>query len=116
MKGRAPTADERRYINRVELIGCLICLLWENVYTRPEIHHTDGKTKEGAHYKIIPLCTKHHRGGQNNERYTSRHPYKKSFEERYAPESELLVMTKRLADNGVDGQLAIMQQGIKTNG
>lgn len=105
MKGRTPTAEERRYINAVTLVGCLICLLWEYVYTPPEIHHTDGKTKEGAHFKIIPLCLNHHRGGRDCERYTSRHPYKKAFQARYAPESELLTMTKRLADKRFDGEV-----------
>jgi hypothetical protein len=70
--------------------GCVVCEREFKVHTPPEIHHIDGKTKPNAHLNSIPLCTKHHRGGEDSEIYTARHPFKFRFEERYGTETELL--------------------------
>lgn len=62
MKGRNPTAEERRWMARVRDCGCIACLN-EGIETPPEytlIHHIDGKTKEGAHFLTLPLCDGHH--------------------------------------------------------
>ena len=44
--------------------------------------------------ETIPLCPPHHRGGESNEIYASRHPYKREFERRYGTEAELYEQTK----------------------
>lgn len=81
-------------MTQVVMLGCIVCLEYHQVYSPPEIHHTDGKTKEGAHFKILGLCYNHHRAGQDNEHFTSRHPNKKRFEKRYGTEQELMEKTR----------------------
>ena len=90
MKGRTPTAEEKRHMSAVADLGCIVCLMNHGVKSPAEIHHIDGKTKPGAHYHVIPLCYLHHRGGEDCDEYTSRHPHKKRFERRYGTELDLL--------------------------
>ncbi|MDH5184034.1 MAG: Ref family recombination enhancement nuclease [Gammaproteobacteria bacterium] len=69
MKGRNPTAVEKRIGNKIAEIGC-ICCLNKNWYTPDmqaqettkfiSLHHVDGRTKEWAHAKVLPLCAYHH--------------------------------------------------------
>lgn len=89
MKGRSPTAEEKRFMQKVAESGCLICWIYEGVYSPAEIHHIEGKTKEGAHKKILPLCYLHHREGSNTLGYVSRHPHRAEFEARYGTEADL---------------------------
>lgn len=66
MKGRNPTADERRHMAAVRAYGCCVCV--NKGFIRPYevdeaytvIHHVIGKTKPGAHFKVLPLCDTHH--------------------------------------------------------
>jgi len=62
MKGRTPTADEKRWMSKVRSLGCLAChnmgIETPEEYTL--IHHVEGKTKPGAHFKVLPLCDGHH--------------------------------------------------------
>jgi len=90
MKGRTPTADEARWMNDVQSLGCIICRKEGKGETPAEIHHLDGKTKEGAHFHVIPLCYFHHREGSSNPQFISRHPFKRRFEERYGTELDLM--------------------------
>ena len=46
----------------------------------------DGKR---SHFKTLPLCFHHHRGGKDEEPI-SRHPYKARFIEAYGLEQDLL--------------------------
>jgi hypothetical protein len=92
LPGRKPTEDEARYLDDVSQLGCIICLLFLNIKDSPaEIHHVDGKTKEGCHYKVLPLCDKHHRN--KGQGYTSRADGKKAFEQAYMPEEDLITVT-----------------------
>lgn len=62
MRGRNPTAEEKRYMAKVNQIGCIACLNM-GIHTPPEytcIHHIEGKTKPNAHFKVLPLCDGHH--------------------------------------------------------
>jgi len=98
MKGRNPTADEQRHMDAVQALGCIVCLLDMGKHTQAEIHHIAGKTSPGAHFNIIPLCPAHHRLGNDNSLYTSRHPYKARFDERYGTEDRLREQTDRLLE------------------
>lgn len=98
MKGRTPTADEKRHMTAVSALGCIVCRLFMQTYSPAEIHHTDGKTKPGAHFKVLGLCHWHHRGGNDCETYTSRHPFKTEFEARYGSEQELMDKTAELLE------------------
>ena len=87
-------ADKERYQKLLEL-GCIVCLLHEDVWSPAEIHHPYGKTKDG-NQKTYPLCPTHHRSGVNRDEYVSRHPWLTEFEERYGTEESLLAETNRL--------------------
>jgi len=80
----------------VQSLGCIVCRRHGRTETPAEIHHIDGKTKQGAHFHILPLCYFHHRQGSDSELFTSRHPYKRRFEERYGPEMELLFIVEEM--------------------
>ena len=60
LKGRVPNREELDHMGRVAEIGCIVCKN-KGLYSPSEIHHTEGKTKEGAHLKVLPLCFEHHR-------------------------------------------------------
>lgn len=68
-KGRNPTAIEKRLGNKIGDIGCICCLnkdwytsdMQEQEMTKfVSLHHVDGRTKEWAHAKVLPLCAYHH--------------------------------------------------------
>ena len=96
MKGRNPTAKEKRHMDKVSQLGCIVCRNEGNMFVPCEIHHTQGKTKENAHCLILPLCYQHHREGTFNGLWVSRHPWKKEFESRYGTEQELLSQVEEL--------------------
>ena len=105
MKGRKPTAEEQRYMNKVGELGCIVCRLFHDVYDSPaSIHHCEGRTKKGAHFKILPLCAKHHQMPSNTGEWATRHGGGKhcgkyAFEEAYRPESELMEIVERLVSD-----------------
>ena len=94
MKGRGANAVDKKWMDDITQLGCCVCHRQFNVVTPAEAHHIDGTTKEGAHLKSIPLCYRHHRGGEDNASYTSRHPFKRKFESRYGTQLELLEWTQ----------------------
>ena len=98
MKSHTATKSEQRWMKDINDLGCCVCLKFLRVHTPPEIHHIKGKVKLGSHLQTIPLCYRHHREGSNNYQYTSRHPWKKSFEDLYGTEAELLEFTKEKID------------------
>lgn len=93
MKGRAPTKADIKRFELIQSMGCIVCILFYGAPTPCEIHHTNGKTKEGAHQLTIGLCPGHHRHGSDKPPFISRHPYKARFEAAYGTEAELLVET-----------------------
>lgn len=91
MKGRAPTADEARFMDAMASLGCLACA--KDGITNPwvSLHHIDGRTKEGAHYKVLGLCAEHHQQDDTDPMgRISVHGSKKQFEARYGTQYELL--------------------------
>ena len=98
MKGRNPTAKEKRHMDKVSQIGCIVCRNQGNLFVPSEIHHTQGKTKVNAHFLVLPLCFQHHREGTMKGLWVSRHPWKKEFEKRYGTEQELLDQVKEILD------------------
>lgn len=63
---RPPSAFERRHMNRLRDMGCVIC------GGEPEMHHitSDGSKRITRSWKrVMPLCPDHHRtGGEAVER------------------------------------------------
>ena len=83
-------------MDKVSQIGCIVCRNQGNLFVPSEIHHTQGKTKDNAHFLVLPLCFQHHREGTMNGLWVSRHPWKKEFEKRYGTELELLEQVKEI--------------------
>ena len=95
MKGRKPTADEKRYMSEVVSLGCVICHLFYSVESPAAIHHCDGRTKPDAHYKILPLCAGHHQVSSPSGEWATRHAPgrnagKFAFESAYGSEESLM--------------------------
>jgi hypothetical protein len=85
-------------MDKVAAIGCIICKLYEGVYSPAAIHHIDGKTKPGCHFHVLPLCGNHHQvpDTQKPQRWISRHGNGlKAFEAAYMTEQELLHLVLR---------------------
>lgn len=102
--GRTPTKEEREWMNTIQQLGCIVCRVHFNAETPAEIHHLSGKTDEDAHFKTIPLCHPHHRGGSGTGPFLSRHPYKRRWEERFGTEEELwLKVVELVGDNPLEG-------------
>lgn len=68
-KGRSPTALEKILGNKIGDIGCICCLnkKWYTTGMQEQesikfvsLHHVEGRTKEWAHAKVLPLCAYHH--------------------------------------------------------
>lgn len=95
MKGRTPTAEEKRHMARVGQLTCIVCTLQNLGDTPAALHHIDGRTKEGAHYQVIPLCSLHH---QNGGYGVALHAGKAEFELCYGSESYLLQQTNLLLE------------------
>lgn len=98
LDGRTPTVEEQRWMDDVCEIGCVVCLVFLQVYSPAGPHHMDGKTKPGVHLKTLGLCGNHHQipDSTGQDRWTARHENKARFEKRYATEDELLDMSKQL--------------------
>lgn len=76
------TAEEKRHLNRVAQLGCLIC------GSPAQVHHIGTHLGGGRdHQRVIPLCAMHHSQGIYG---TSLHAGKKAFEAKFGTEEELL--------------------------
>ena len=59
------TKEERKHLNRVAELGCLVCSRLGYPGTPAEIHHKRAGTGAGrrsSHLDAMPLCPEHHRG------------------------------------------------------
>lgn len=97
MKGKAPTKAEKALHDKIAALGCIACHLDGIFNPWVSIHHIDGRTKPGAHLKVLPLCFLHHQGGTESE--PSVHPWKTRFEKRYGVQAELLAMVMKKIAN-----------------
>ena len=88
------TKAEKAHWDKIIAFGCIACHLDGIKNTYVSIHHCDGRTKEGAHMKVIALCFLHHQGG--TVELPSIHPWKKRFEAKYGTQQELIELTNRL--------------------
>ena len=90
MKGRTPTTDERRHMDAVAQLGCIACRKDGLFNCYVSLHHVDGRTKPGAHFKVLPLCAGHHQDGTGAPGLIAVHPWKTRFEQRYGRQADLL--------------------------
>jgi len=103
MKGRPPTAEEARFMDRMGSLPCIACLKdgWRNEVI--SLHHIDGRTKPGAHFLVLPLCGEHHQQDDSDPRgRISVHGRKATFEARYGTQRELLAECIEMRGIGCD--------------
>lgn len=104
MKGRPPTAEEARFMDKMGQLPCICCLKdgWEN--HEISLHHIDGRTKPSAHFLVLPLCAGHHQAGTGpNPSLIAVHPDKARFEARYGKQQDLLAECIAMAGQSRDG-------------
>ena len=93
MKGtRKPTVEEKALHDRMAReIGCIACLKDCHKNTWVSIHHIEGRTKEGCHMLVLPLCGVHHQHDDTDPlQRIGIHPYKARFEAKYGAQHDLL--------------------------
>ena len=89
--------DEKRWLDAICRLGCVVCLVEGLGKSPAEPHHLLLKSgRRMGHMFTIPLCPLHHRSGRNDEKCVSRHPYRDQFERRYGTEASLLERTREL--------------------
>lgn len=92
MKGKTVSAKAKKFHDLLaQHVGCQACLHDNGVRNNHvSIHHIDGRTKPGAHFKVIALCAGHHQDGYGAPGMIAVHPYKARFEEQYGKQMGLL--------------------------
>ncbi|WP_407255098.1 Ref family protein [Escherichia fergusonii] len=60
LKGRTPTAEERRIANALGALPCIACYMHGVISNEVSLHHIAGRTAPGCHKKQLPLCRWHH--------------------------------------------------------
>lgn len=78
------TRDEKRHLDRVAALGCLIC------GAPAEIHHPRfvcGMSQRASHWLAIPLCPRCHRTGGFG---VAIHAGQQEFEKNYMSEQDML--------------------------
>lgn len=87
---RAPTVEERRWMNFIVVFGCIACRM-DGVAPRPTcVHHILRGGRRMGHLHTLGLCDPgHHQGGEPLG-LISRHPWRARFEAKYGTEEELL--------------------------
>ena len=57
------TKDEKKYLDKVASVGCILCRAAFGVKDSPaEIHHIRRFGSKRSTSPVIPLCPEHHRG------------------------------------------------------
>lgn len=90
MKGTAPTKSEKSLWASMAAQGCIACRKDGINNMHVSIHHIDGRTKPGAHRKVLPLCAGHHQDGTGIPGLVAIHPWKARFEAMYGAQEDLL--------------------------
>ena len=91
------TAKEKRHLNKIASMGCIVCVNLEHGETPAEIHHIGNGTmgKRASNYEVIPLCHIHHMAGGYG---VAVHAGRESFEANFGTEQELLLQTLMWVD------------------
>jgi hypothetical protein len=83
------------YMRDIASLGCIVCHKFLHMFSPADAHHILRGGRKIDDYHTIPLCYAHHRSGNKNEDYVSRHPWHTEFEKRYGSEWDLLALTKQ---------------------
>jgi hypothetical protein len=101
MHGRPPTVEEQRFMDAIAGLGCIACRKDGRINPWASIHHIDGRTKPGAHFKVLDLCAGHHQDGTGEDKsLIAVHPHKARFEARYGTQYDLLAECIELINSG----------------
>lgn len=87
---RAPTADEKRWMDAITAYGCIACRMDGLGVVPPAVHHILRGGRRIGHRFTLPLCDPGHHQGGAERGMVSRHPWKARFEQRYGTELNLL--------------------------
>jgi hypothetical protein len=92
MPRKQPTKAEKAHMDRVARLGCIVC------GCPAEVHHITtgvGMGQRASHYDTISLCARHHRTGGPG---VAIHAGKRTWEQRFGTELELLDRTRELLE------------------
>lgn len=84
------TAAEKRYLDKVAGLGCVVCRNLGYGETPAAIHHIrtgQGMSQRAGNYLVLPLCAEHH---QNGGYGVAIHAGQEAWEAMYGTEIELL--------------------------
>ena len=84
---------EREHLQKVQDLGCIVCIRLGYYGTPAEIHHVRRFGEKRDHMKVIPLCPHHHRNSLE-----SYHLNPKWFTGTFGTQEELLEETERFLD------------------
>ena len=59
------TKAEKRYMNRVAELGCVVCRMLGYGPTPAQLHHVregQGMAQRAQNWLVVPLCPEHHQG------------------------------------------------------
>lgn len=113
MKGRSVSASQRRFHGLLaEIVGCVACRKDGGFTDYVSIHHIDGRTKNGAHWKVLPLCGPHHQD-LGVAGFIPVHPYKARFENKYGRQLDLL---RECVEILIDGGFVVPADAIEAAG
>ena len=59
------TKAEKRYMNRVAELGCVVCRMLGYGSTPAQLHHVregQGMAQRAQNWLVVPLCPEHHQG------------------------------------------------------
>jgi len=87
------TKAERKHMDRVAGLGCVVCRNQMYGASPATIHHIregQGMSQRAANYLVIPLCKLHHQDGGAGVAF---HADRKAFERLYGSELDLLAQT-----------------------
>lgn len=115
MKGRNPTAEQKRFWDMLATnIGCVASRMEGFFDSQVSIHHISGRTKPDAHWLVLPLSAGNHQEGTGAPGRIAVHPWKTRFEERYGKQMDLLVWCiEQLQLQGLDvPEGALMAAGM----
>ena len=92
---RAPTVEEKAWMDTITALGCIACLIDGHPGTPGAVHHLLRGGQRIGHLHTICLCDPgHHQNGGPLK--VSRHPHKTRCQAKYGTAAELLARTKTL--------------------
>ena len=91
------TKAEKKWMDDITRIGCIVCYNQGHPQTPGVVHHILKNGRRQSHLQTICLCEPgHHQNGKNGK--ISRHPNKARFEAEYGTEQSLLEQTRGIVE------------------